>query len=193
MIASFVILFFVENLFSKNGIQILAKVFSVTVIIWGLYFRYGWKWPLVSRILKKENLNGTWFGMYKSRNTVTGEIFEGQISLVVRQNFLNINVTSYTNQFVSFSFAETLLHHNNSNSNQLVYLYSQNEYEPIKEGVRRGTSELNLIHEVESSRLFGTFWTNMNSNGSLNVSKLSNKHIESFSKAEEKWLNEKVT
>lgn len=165
--------------FSINGLKKVSSVFSVLVLLWGLYFSYGWKLPFLKKILPKTNLNGTWFGTYSSKDYVGNE-YNGEIALVIRQSFLNINVTSYTDKYLSYSFAETLLHNKDSESNQLVYLYSQNEFDPTDEKVRRGTSELHLLCEVNGKTLFGEFWTNSNSKGTLKVQHLTSTYNGSF-------------
>ena len=125
-------------------------------------------------------MNGTWFGEYKSEDNETGKIFQGEIAIVIRQSFLNVNVTSYTDKYMAFSFGEAILHNKSSDSHQLVYLYSQNQYNPTDDIARKGTSELHLLVEANKNRLFGKFWTNYNSKGNLKIVKITNKQVKSF-------------
>lgn len=167
------------NSFSIEGFRKISSFFSCVVILWGLYFYYGWKIPVLNKLIYKTNLNGSWFGTYSSKGT-DGKEYKGEIALVIRQTFLNINVTSHTDKYLSYSFAETLLHNKESESNQLVYLYSQNEFDPTDERLRKGSSELHLLCELNGKTLFGEFWTNYNTKGKLNVKHVSSYHYNSF-------------
>lgn len=171
--------FFGINTFSIDGLKKVSFLFSSLVFLWGGYFAYGWKLPILNMILPKTNLNGTWFGTYSSKDDKGAE-YKGEIALVIRQSFLNINVTSHTAQYLSYSFAETLLHNKDSDSSQLIYLYSQNEFDPTDENVRRGASELHLLCELKNHKLFGEFWTNSKSRGTLRVEHLTKRHHGSF-------------
>ncbi|MFZ0931156.1 MAG: hypothetical protein WAN11_21295 [Syntrophobacteraceae bacterium] len=180
-VAYMLILHYLEiSPFSIEGYKTISSFFSVTIIGWGLYFYYGWKLPGLRAIIYKSNLNGTWMGTYFSKNIVSGEEYNGEIALVIRQTFLNLNVKSYTDKFLSYSFAETILHHRESRSNQLIYMYSQNQFDPVDEGVRRGSTELHLVCESKSDKLFGDFYTNVGSHGKLKVVHMSAEHFDSF-------------
>ena len=39
----------------------------------------------------------------------TGEVYKGEISLVIKQNFLTIKITSITNKFKNYSYSEELI------------------------------------------------------------------------------------
>lgn len=173
-------------LFTSDGLstlEIFRKILSTVsfvVFFWAFYFSFGWKLPILKYIVFRENLNGTWFGEYNSRDSKEEVVYQGEISVVIRQSFLKINITSYTDSYVSFSYGEAVLHNVNNNNNQLVYLYSQNQYNPTDNLSRKGTSELFLLKEDEQNRLFGEFWTNHNSKGKLNLQQVSSKHLTSF-------------
>lgn len=172
--------FFGNDMFSLEGGKKVSTIFSGIVVLWMLYFSYGWRAPILKHILYKTDLNGTWFGEYYSKNLETKEEFRGEIALIIRQSFLNINITSYTEKHLSFSFAETLLYKKESERSQLVYLYSQNEFDPTDENTRKGTSELEFIKKPEEEVLVGSFWTNVNSKGKINVVRLTKRRLTSF-------------
>ncbi|GJM32307.1 MAG: hypothetical protein DHS20C18_13080 [Saprospiraceae bacterium] len=187
VVSIFILTYFGKNVFTWPGIKLLSTIFSGIVIFWMFYFKYGWKYPILKLIVYKENFNGTWFGEYYSKDFDTDREYRGQISLVIRQSFININVTSYTEKYLAYSYAETLLCDKERKKDQLVYLYSQDEMNPTKESTRKGTTELIFVSELEFKKLFGPFWTNTNSKGKLTVKKISNKHLTSFGHAKKKY------
>lgn len=141
-----------------------------------------------SEIIYRKNLNGTWFGDYFSRDLITDKVYKGKIALVIKQSFLNLTITSYTEKYISYSYAESIL--KEKEKCQLVYLYSQNEFDPTDETSRKGTSELHITSEAQTIKLFGEFWTNSNSKGKLNVIRSSRKHVESFYEAKSEYEND---
>ena len=153
---------------------------TLTNFFWLFYFKWGWKWPLLKYIVYKENLNGTWLGEYKSMNTITGETFNGETSLVIKQTFLNIGIFSLTPKYFMFSYSASVLYNADHDSIQLVYLYSQDKFNPTDGKARKGTSELRLVHGEKENKLIGTFWTNLNTIGSVEVRFVSDKHFNSF-------------
>lgn len=179
----FLFLSFGINVFTLAGVSKLPSILSLVVLFWGFYFSIGWKWPVLKSIAKRENLNGTWFGTYTSKNQLTNAEFEGDISVVIRQNFLVVDVKSFTDKYINYSYGEALNYDNKSDKHQLIYLYSQNDFKPTDDNVRRGTSELQLHYDLKKKELFGNFWTNHNSQGYLNLKKISSKQAKSFNEA----------
>ena len=179
----FLFLSFGINVFTLTGVSKLPSILSLVVLFWGFYFSIGWKWPVLKSIAKRENLNGTWFGTYTSKNQLTNAEFEGEISVVIRQNFLVVDVKSFTDKYINYSYGEALNYDNKSDKHQLIYLYSQNDFKPTDDNVRRGTSELQLHYDLKKKELFGNFWTNHNSQGYLNLKKISSKQAKSFNEA----------
>lgn len=111
----FVFLLFGINVFTLEGVSKLPSILSIVVLFWGFYFSIGWKWPIIKHIVFKENLNGTWFGTYTSKNPISGDEFEGEIAIVIRQSFLVINVKSFTSNYINLSYGEALKYDNKSN------------------------------------------------------------------------------
>jgi len=162
------------------GIKTVASFFSTIILLWGLYFSFGWKLPVLRHILYKENLNGTWYGTYYSKKISTGEEYRGDIALVIRQSFLAINIKSFTTHYRNFSFGEALNYNKASDHHQLIYLYSQSKLNPTDDNIRKGTSELELISEGNNKKLVGDFWTNHDSKGYLDLNRISKIHFQSF-------------
>lgn len=171
------------NIFTKDGWIKIPTIISIIVLFWVFYIGIGWKWPILKHLVYQENLNGTWFGKYNSKNFTSEETFTGDIAIVIRQSFLRIDVKSYTENFINHSFGEALHYDSKSDTNQLIYLYSQSQFNPTDDNIRKGTSELMLHLNVNGPELFGDFWTNHNSKGSLNLKRLNTSHSKSFLEA----------
>ncbi|MGH1335974.1 MAG: hypothetical protein ACRBFS_07580 [Aureispira sp.] len=165
---------------SFKAVTTCSSIISIIVLFWTAYFSMLWKWKFFKNILYKENLNGTWFGTYKSRKITDNDEYEGEIVLIIRQNFLNLNVKSFTESYINYSFGEAMNYDVRSESHRLVYLYSQSEFNPTDNNIRKGASELMLLKEFECKKLFGDFWTNHNSKGTLSLERVSQKHYTSF-------------
>jgi hypothetical protein len=173
------------------GIELLSfygikASFSATIFLsvwWWFYFKYGWKIKWLNLILYKENINGTWFGDYESTDLKTETIYKGEISLVIKQNFLTIKMTSITNKYKTYSYSEEL--NFKDEKKQLKYVYSQEKLSSTNHHTRKGTSDLELTISADKSELYGKFWTNSGTIGSLTFTKISIKHIMFFDKAKE--------
>lgn len=133
-------------------------------------------------VLENRNINGTWFGRYKSIDQDKTE-FTGEIALIIHQNKDSIEIISRTDKFMAYSFSESFIYNPKSKNNQLIYLYSQNGFDIFDDATRKGTSELELFFESNAQNLQGDFWTNSPSKGKLSVKKITNKHLKSFSEA----------
>lgn len=169
------------TLSSIYGIKAAFSATAVLSIWWWFYFNYGWKVKGLKHILYRENINGTWFGSYESKDLKTGTEYKGEISLVIKQNYLNTKITSITDKYKSFSYSEELTV--TDGKKQLIYVYSQDELSSSDHNTRKGTSDLELILSAEKSEMYGKFWTTHGSIGHLSVNKVSKKHIMFFEKA----------
>ncbi|MNK15431.1 hypothetical protein D3C87_335690 [compost metagenome] len=174
------------NILTKEGIIKIPSLISGIVSFWVFYISIGWKLPLLKHIVYQENINGTWFGTYSSRDFTTNEKYDGEIAMIVRQSFLRINIKSMTMNYINYSFGEAFIYDSKSDSNQLIYLYSQSEFNPTDDNIRKGTSELMLHFNISGQEFFGDFWTNHNSKGNLNLKKVSKKHAKSFLEAKKR-------
>ncbi|WHT39702.1 hypothetical protein QNH98_03190 [Myroides sp. mNGS23_01] len=145
------------NIFTKAGIVKIPSIISIIVVFWMFYISIGWKWPLLKHIVYKENINGTWLGTYFSKDFTTDNKYNGEIVIVIRQTFLRIDVKSHTERFINYSFSESFSYDEKSDTNQLIYLYTQNQFDPTDDNYRKGTSELILHLNVNQKELTGDF------------------------------------
>jgi hypothetical protein len=163
-----------------NGLLSAIKVSSVLTIWWIFYFKIGWKMPILSRILYRINLNGTWYGTYKSVSAGEHDINVGNIVLRINQDFLNISIISFTDKYKNYSYSEELKYEEKSNTHGLIYVYSQREDSPLDLNARNGTSELRVLKHNDTYKLEGEFWTILGSKGKLEVIRVSNDIVDSF-------------
>src|SRR5690606_38223276 len=98
------------NIFTKEGAVKIPTIISIITFFWIFYISYGWKWPLIKYIVYQENINGTWYGKYFSKNFTSNQTYEGKIAVVIRQSFLRIDVTSLTKEYINYSFGEAFSH-----------------------------------------------------------------------------------
>jgi hypothetical protein len=145
--------------------------------------------PKLNRILFKKNINGTWFGIYESVDTNNGNRFSGEISLVIKQNFLNLHISSCTEKYKNNSYSEMLSHDKKSDKNKLVYVYAQEEVNVLDQFIRKGTTELELTMDKNKAELYGKFWTNSGTVGQLKLMNVSKEHIEFFEEAKLKAIS----
>lgn len=194
IIIAYILLRLFYGLEIKNIIDIRKAWGSVPIVItfWTLYFSFGWKIRWLNQILYKPNLNGTWFGKYSSKSSDTYNNYEGEICLVIRQSFLNTKITSYTGNYMSCSYAENILYSEDNKETKLVYVYSQNQFDPTDDNARKGTAELSLVGKPKTYVLFGDFWTNKDTLGSLRFSRICNQAMSSFEEAKSRVDNNEV-
>lgn len=192
IMGSFIISSLKINNVDPYGIVSAIKISSILTFWWLFYFRIGWKIPVLNKILYKTNLEGTWFGAYKSAEIKSGDKYEGAIALRIKQDFINISIISFTDKYKNYSFSEELKYEEKSDMHKLVYVYSQKENSLDNRDSRNGTSELKLLFDNtrNSQELEGDFWTSMGSKGILKVTKISNEVVDSFEEAQiiyEQW------
>jgi hypothetical protein len=147
-----------------------------------------WKWIPFKFLFYKPDLNGTWVGCFQTdyRDDKGQGVPIGEIALTIRQTFLFIHITSFTEKYVAHSYAETLILDPDRGIQKLIYLYSQNRTNPGVEGDRQGAAELDIFGKLPLE-LSGNFWTNAKSNGFLKVRRVSKKHTTSFIEAKKNW------
>lgn len=183
-----IVLYFKVEFNTFDAFQHLGTAISLVTLGWFFYFRWGWRWTPFKYLFFRPDLNGTWIGYYETdgMDEKGSPVPIGEISLTIRQDFLFIHITSFTEKYAAYSYAEKLLLDKNRGVQKLIYLYSQNQTNLQAEGNRQGTAELSILGE-SSLQLSGIFWTNAKSNGILKIRHVSKKHIYSFSEAKKSW------
>ncbi|HBJ1652013.1 hypothetical protein [Clostridium botulinum] len=180
IILSFILSYLKDNIIDSYGIISAVKVSSILTIWWLFYFNIGWKIPIINKILYRINLNGTWYGTYESGSSNSSEVNKGNIVIRIKQSFLNINVTSYTEKYANYSHSEDLKYDECADRYGLIYVYSQKENSPLDLAERNGTAELKVIDGNNECKLGGDFWTILGTTGKLELTRVSKNIVNSF-------------
>lgn len=175
--------YFEVDILKFKGLLKALKISTLLTAWWGFYFKYGWKIPYLNKMLYKKNLNGTWFGTYQSKDIETKAEYNGEIALKIKQDFLNIGIVSYTQNYTNYSYSEILKYKDESDLHELIYVYSQKTHGKIDLNMRSGTSELELKKIDGECKLIGKFWTIHGSVGELDLKMVSKKKVDSFEDA----------
>lgn len=174
------------DLTTIKGIKSAYSLSTIIILFWVYYIKHGWKKKLLQKILYRENLNGTWFGTYKSIDENNKE-YKGYISIVINQDYLNIHVSSYTEYRKTESYMEKIEYNQKSGVNKLIYSYLQQDDGANNQDTRKGTSELTLSKYNNTTKLDGKFWTNGKTLGQMEVEKICENHIHIFNEAKKKY------
>lgn len=180
IILSFLLSLIKSKLKDDYGIISAIKVSSILTVWWLFYFNIGWKVPILNKLLYRINLNGTWYGQYESTSLMDNEVYKGNMVIRIKQSFLNINVTSFTENYSNYSHSENLKYDEDADRYGLIYVYSQKEENALDLAQRNGTSELIVVKSDGGYRLQGEFWTILGSKGKLNLTRVSKKIVNSF-------------
>lgn len=168
----------------ENGIRATSLGLSATTLFWTFHFSWGWKLPLLNKIFYRPNLNGTWCGELvsdwkdESGNTIAPKEF----FIVIRQSFLKIHFTTFTDNFVGVSYSETFYLSKDRGLKNVAYLFRKDTSQNNDEILREGATELRLI-EANLNRLEGKYWSNRKTNGTIKVEFVKNIHVDSFEEA----------
>lgn len=165
-----------------SGLEVGLSYLNVPTILtlwWFFYFKYGWTLPGIKRIIFRVNLNGTWFGSYKSLDSKNQEA-KGEIGIRIKQDFLTISLKSFTERFNNYSYSEEVKYEEKSDTYGVIYVYSQKENNILDTSQRNGTSELILKKSDDTLYLEGIFWTSHGTKGELSVRRITEKQIDTF-------------
>lgn len=170
---------------SWNSVKKLPAVLSYVMIIWGVFIKWGWKWKIFRGwLVPFPNLEGTWRGTYTSTwvDPATGTTPpDGEIVLVIRQNFLTLHCTVYTKELTSRSYTAAFHFDGQSGVRKLVYVYMADPKQAVRHRsqLHRGAAELDIIGSAPSE-LNGVYWTDRKSTGDLRLRFVSASKAESF-------------
>lgn len=194
IIFSFILSYLKKFNFEYYGVISAIKVSTILSFWWLFYFNYGWKIVGLNKILYKININGTWYGTYKSVGSNDQAIYTGDIVIRIKQNFLDISVISYTEKYKNYSHSEELKYDEKSDMNGLIYVYSQKENSPLDLSERNGTADLHILKSEDTYKLSGEFWTILGTKGKLELVRVNKKIVDSFElgkKLYEEYKNKK--
>ena len=104
--------------------------------------------------------------------------------IVIRQSFIRIHFTTLTKDFVGLSYAETFTLDKDTGLKSIAYLYRKDTSQLDDNTLREGATELRLILSKDEKRLEGKYWSNIKTQGSISVSFLNFKQVDSYDHAQ---------
>lgn len=159
---------------------------TIVTLFWVFYFSYGWKISFFDKqLFYRPNLNGTWMGtLISDWKDEDGNVKEPiEFYLVIRQSFIRMHFTTFTDDFVGVSYAETFALNKDKGLKNIAYLYRKDSTQSNDENLREGATELRLIIEGEIKKLEGKYWSNTKTEGKIKVEFLTEEHLDSFNHA----------
>jgi len=168
----------------ENGLRSISLGISIITVFWTIYFSWGWKLPLLKLIFYRPNLNGTWYGKLDSDwvDEKGKDIPPKDFFIIIRQSFLRIHFTTFTNNYVGVSYSETFYLSKERGIKNIVYMYRKDTSLNNNEILQEGATELRLI-EADMRKLEGKYWSNTKTNGTIKVQFISTLQVDSFEEA----------
>lgn len=168
----------------SNGIRAISSGITITTFFWVFYFSTGWKLWGFKELFYRPNLSGTWAGVLKSdwKNKNGETLGDLEFYIVIRQSFLRIHFTTFTDSFIGTSYSETLSLKKETGLKNVAYLYRKETSQDDNEVLQEGASELRLIDSIPR-KLEGKYWSNRKTNGKIDVYFVSEKIVDSYNEA----------
>lgn len=168
----------------SDGFRGMSFGITCTTLFWAFYFSYGWKLWALNKIFYRPNLSGTWSGILKSdwKNENGEKIGDIEFYIVIRQSFLRIHFTTFTDSFIGTSYSETLSLKKETGLKNVAYLYRKETSQDDDKFLQEGATELRLI-DSNPRKLEGKYWSNLKTNGKIDVSFISKEIVDSFNDA----------
>jgi hypothetical protein len=178
-------LYFIGNSLELQSIwKALSYGITLSTGFWTFFMTIGWKWKILNLVFYRPDLNGTWSGViisdWKDKEGKTKPPIP--FYLVIRQSFLRLHITTFTTDFVGVSYSESWSLKKHKGLKNISYLYRKDTSQYGDFELQEGAAELRLI-EGELKALEGKYWSSRKTNGSIKVSWISKKYIDSFEMA----------
>ncbi len=134
-----------------NAIKKIPTVISIDFGLWIIFARWAWRWGVFQGwLVPFPVLEGTWSGLMKSTwvDPATGKILPLiPFTLIIRQSFLTINCSIYTNESSSISYSADILVDKETKRKQLIYHYANKPQASVRNRseIHDGTALLDII------------------------------------------------
>ncbi len=177
------------GVFSVDSLKALFSGISLTLMFWTLYFKAGWRWPYLRKIMFKPDLNGTWIGRFSSdwKDTDGNAREPAKFVLVVRQTWFSLSIQAFTELQTTSSKVEKFIYDKNIGLKLLAYMFNE-EDKDFENSIRKGAAQLSLSEFADRKRLSGHFWTYAGTKGTLEVKLMDSKMVvDDFSTAIQHW------
>lgn len=182
---------FLTDWFSKDILTSFGRASGIALTGAGvlLYVFCEWTWRLgwVARAMKKPLVFGVWIGVLESDYGKQAAPISLPIVFVIRQNFLSIHITSYTQTQEGASRVEALIRNSRAETTVLAYVFELTQVYAGATTRTTGTGELKL--QGNGNELNGNYWTNSPTHGTLRLRLVSREidGITKFADAAKRW------
>lgn len=170
-----------------NAIKKIPTVITIDFGIWLFFAKWSWKWKMFQGwLVPFPVIEGTWKGLMESTwiNPETGNTLPSlPFTLVIRQSFLTINCSVYTEESSSISYSADILVDKETKKKQLIYHYTNRPQATVRDRseIHDGTVLLNIIG-AKPTEMKGEYWTSRKTTGDIEVKfeskKLREKYLE---------------
>lgn len=177
------------DVLSTDSLKALSSGISLVVLFWTLYFKAGWRWPFLRKIMFKPDMNGTWIGKFSSdwKDTDGNTREPAKFVLVIRQTWFSLSIQAFTELQTTASKVEKLIYDENAGLKLLAYIFSEEDSD-FENNIRKGAAQLSLVEFGEQKRLSGHFWTYAGTKGKLEVKLMDSKLVvDDYSTAIRYW------
>lgn len=106
-----------------------------------------------------------------------------KLAIVIRQTFLRVHFTTYTDSAISISYSETFRLNKEEGIKHLAYLFIKDTSQSLSTNAQEGATELKLVESETSRTLNGKYFSNLKTNGMIEVKFISKKQVDSFKDA----------
>lgn len=168
-----------------NATKKIPTVITIDFVVWLLFSKFAWKWRIFQGwLVPFPILHGTWKGIMKSTwidPATKATPPPIQFVLVIRQSFLAISCSMFTEESSSKSYSADILIDKETDSRQLVYNYT-NRPSPVfrdRSEIHDGTAFLNVIGKPPKE-MNGEYWTSRNTTGDIEVKFVTSKLRERY-------------
>lgn len=171
-----------------GAIKRIPTVITIDFCLWLFFVKWAWKWKFFQGwLVPFPVLEGTWTGFVRS--TWTDPITKATVppipfTLVIRQSFLSINCSTFTEESSSISYSSDIVIGKETKMAQLIYHYTNRPRALVRKRseIHDGTALLTLMGD-NFDELKGEYWTSRKTTGDIEVKLLSAKPREGFFKS----------
>lgn len=194
LIVSFLIFYAIYHLQGSPGFnlrtifQILPKVLSIDLVLFGLFVSFLWKLPIFKHwLVPFPNLNGTWKGHIHTTwiDPKTGERPAPiPAILAIKQSFLKVSCVMRTGEMTSRSLVAGFLLDHDNQLKRLYYIYDSNPIEAVKERSpeHSGTMSFDVAEGPRKGEfmLTGSYWTGRKTTGDIEMRFWKKEHVNTY-------------
>lgn len=160
--------------------DIVSRTVSLSCILFFLWNKLLWKWPLFRYFSNFPDISGRWHGTYE-RTSPGNDGQKHEYVIEIQQTYNTINCYTYQDTNSSHAILSDLLHDGNNEQFQLVFHWggarTTNERNPNLRGEYHGITELEFIPKNgrDNAKLHGGYFTNQGTYGDVKVTFKSKK------------------